>query len=122
MQQDEVVVHPSHLLVLHRGREYLNLSVRGLYKHVLSAITTPYKSHEELKDPAKHIVSTESTDAPTTDSETQPDNSGDKQVSFDQQVQIQNVALPGIIEEAPGMEDVTYRERLGGYLHPRGKS
>lgn len=105
-----------------RGREYLHLSVRGLYKHVLAAITSPM-SHRKIPEIPK--VSLESVqeggDIPTNDGD-------DKQVTFEAgphpTMPATNSHRGSVIHipEEVNMEreeEVTYRERLGGYLHPR---
>jgi magnesium transporter len=100
----------------------LHLSVRGLYKHVLSAITSPM-SHPKAHVPENSKVSLdgveEGKDVPTNDGD-------DKQVTFaagphptmptSTRESVQQVPEEVNTERE---EEVTYRERLGGYLHPR---
>jgi len=114
------------------GREYLHLSVRGLYQHVLSAITNPLTN---TKDPA--VVPARSVRRGVSDSvvpssilmsnATTESSEGDKQVTFQpppsNTTGIQSRSASPIPEyggdDVAGLGEHTYRERLGGYLHPR---
>jgi hypothetical protein len=81
----------------------LNLSVRGLYKHALAAITSPL-SQTKAKVPEIPKVSLETVEE-------------EKQVSFEAGPQ------PTKPDTKSGLRGsvlhVPYREKLGGYLHPR---
>lgn len=88
------------------GREYLRLSVRGLYKRVLSAITSPF--HQEQR----------------TDKERSPTKieAEEKQVTFTPSTKKHDGNhFPDLNKEAEAMhsQEVSIRERLGSYLHPR---
>jgi magnesium transporter len=100
----------------------LNLSVRGLYKHVLGAITSPM-SHPTPHVPETPKVSLESVE----ESDNGRTNEGDeKQVTFEAgphptMATTHRASVHHVPEEVTTEreEEVTYRERLGGYLHPR---
>jgi magnesium transporter len=105
-----------------RGREYLNLSVRGLYKHVLAAIMSP------LSAPKIQITETLKVDLQRAElSDVGPtDDSDEKPVTFEAgphpTIPATNTGSPRHVPEEVKTEregEVTYRERLGGYLHPR---
>jgi hypothetical protein len=142
------------------GRKYLSLSVRGLYKHVLTSITTTTPStrggDEEKQTPKPTIApgapqpssrkvklgdalvspvplglavvaQDDANTAATSEDE-------EKRVSFEAELRnkrsspssppsrtltkssIQKSASTLLVD---GQQQVTYRERLGGYLHPR---
>jgi hypothetical protein len=121
------------------GRDYLQLSVRGLYRHAMNAITSrPPKGGEaerEAEDlnqmptisrktendlvedvmsadlPLGHAPVNRATDAKTPEA---PEvKSRKRSVSFSGQSPVN----PKTIKKPT--EEITYRERLGGYLHPR---
>lgn len=109
------------------GNEYLQLSVRGLYRYVLAAITNKAKA-EEIR--AMPNVSTDVTTA-ISDTMKAPvplgraisDESSLPPMPKPVRKKSRGKSLGNIPEDqipAPkGTEGVTYRERLGGYLHPR---
>jgi len=94
---------------------------------VIAAITGP------IKKPAVETLQAPQPCAPPLDAEGDNkkesedgdanDNDNDKQVSFSRLVTVQHPEEEGVpvhVEEtAKGGEDITYRERLGAYIHPR---
>jgi len=147
------------------GREFLNLSVRGLYRYVIESIThsrsattaaiskaaaTSMTTKEPLRAPPPpgksrhqrhHSVGSAVGGGASSSGNKGSSNVEDdsKQVSFNREVTVQLQGPTGddapVLETitqdlddvgngddaagAAGAADVTYRERLGGYLHPR---
>jgi hypothetical protein len=109
------------------------MSVRGIYKYVLAVVTNPSQEHSEARAEA-HEGETEgrgskkATRSEGTATQQQgfysidSEKKEDTHVTFEHPVteaeHTRKTALPAI-HGTPHYEDVTYRERLGGYLHPR---
>lgn len=87
------------------------MSVRALYKYVLAAITKPFHMSRET---ASVSTSPKETSQQTTDIEGRA-RGEERQVDFD--VPTADAVAAARLVEHEG--DITYRERLGGWLHPR---
>jgi len=146
------------VLELHRdgSRRYLNLTVRGLYRYVLSAITDTSKPaqpqahlhplhHHPSKEEEDHAAESNSNSGTGTTKEAQDPQHAVRPVldslrntrasvrlpsssSSGLPLDLNNDAAAGINHQPaeqppshplPTAAAVTYRERLGGYLHPR---
>lgn len=112
----------TELLILELGkdgsREYLNLTVRGLYRHVLGAITSCRHSTRDREE-------SEMPTLPLGKAPMNRSSSRQRSVSFETGPQslplnqFGSVRQPSEGDEVGPGNAVTYRERLGGYLHPR---
>lgn len=100
----------------HRGRDFLHASVRGLYKYVMEAITTPYKvptatPTNDDNDDDEHV----STDTPSTSpARNKNNNNNTKDESTDA---LRNNNVDNDDDDEISREDLTYRERLGTYAY-----
>lgn len=120
-------IRQLHLSHTTRHTQYHHMSVRALYKYVLAAVTKPFHPSKERAS----IFSSPSKDKPKADDnngveESQNETSthhhhhhhhkaddGEKQVNFDSSAKRFRSIRP------TDHEGITYRERLGGWLHPR---
>ena len=80
------------------GRDFLHASVRGLYKYVMEAITTPYKVP----------TATNNDDGSTATPSTSPRNN-----TFNNEPTATAPNDDDNDDEMSSREDLTYRERLG---------
>jgi hypothetical protein len=96
----------SVLIRRHRGREFLHVTVRGLYKYAMDVVTTPFPMA-----PSEESSSTE-TGGVSPGAEPNPTQGEGTASTF-----VTTSETPPVVptESVPS----TYRERLGGYLHPR---
>ena len=96
--------------ILDRGREFLQMSVRGLYKYVLEVITTPYHM------PTAYPSSTAQAAADPSDID---DSSSKDGAAKRSPMQTTNKCEGGAADETSQEEksrhhaDLTYRDRLG---------
>jgi hypothetical protein len=94
------------------------MSVRAIYKYILTAISRPF--HPPTKSQSRHTSTTPST-CETSDA------GEDKQAKFDIPIATCSTRRMSILQAEAVAEarlnehegDITYRERLGGWLHPR---
>lgn len=115
------------------GQRYRNLNLRGLYKHVLAAITNREAVKQARQDSTlgllKHIGAGPRMDAPADGGE--PSNNSPSSSIPKPAIRRSRAQSVGMlssnrnVEGGPetvagvGSEPITFRERLGGYIHPR---
>lgn len=114
------------------GQRYRNLNLRGLYKYVLAAITNREAVKQARQDSTLLLLKQNTTggaDAPKGGENN--NNSPTALISLpkpaiQRHARAQSVGMlssnrnvEGGPENVAGSEPITFRERLGGYLHPR---
>lgn len=116
-----VLTSPLCLICLHfRGRQYLNLTVRQLYNHVLKAITKlPIASNsysENVLPLPDNRQRRASFDATLLVKETLPN---ERVEDFEKSQNLLDSPQRITSRNRTTSGNVTYRERLGAHLHPR---
>jgi hypothetical protein len=123
------------------GHGYLQLSVRGLYRHVMDAITSrppkggyaedhnqmPQTPRSTQNDLVEDVMSADFPlgHAPVNNSAAEAKATGSPRINGVEagaKSKDHSVSFAGQFKSKPNRklpEEITYRERLGGYLHPR---
>lgn len=107
------------------GREYMHMHVRGLYRYVLQAITNRTDGDSDSKRNSANLPLPGTTNLGNANETAKQDNKSQpsraEEIPPDRKIQ-RNPSIPhtGQHPQNQGQpQPITYRERLGGYLHPR---